>query len=625
MPYIIRKLPKKDLYRVYNKETKEIHSYGTTLDNAKKQVNLLLSKEGAGLETDKFEDKGIVSLPEFQSVKIELPTYMYKVLPTLKNGKEPKYKYKLVIPTTETRSIATRKQEKSIDIKRKPIPQPFTLYEESKIEPKIEDFSPEDQAKIQEYYKEVKKNEKKDRNEIQEQPVINVPRGFPVTMYKTAKKLGFRETNLKLYQKKQVIEKPVKTPKPPKTTPVKRQKKETKQVQIIEEPVVEFPLLDEKALSEKGSSQSELSSLPSLAKSSKKGSSKSSVSSESSISTAKSSEVEGINPDDYFANLAKKYGKGLNNNNISNNNMNSWVQYVKDYASKNKMKYNEALKDPKCKEGYKANAERYKKGSGIFSKNQLTNIILDKNKVIEDLEEEAYKKRGKGLISDVKKAVKSTGNKTGSGNRNSRVIPYDDRINELDEQMSNIRTQIQQRMNNPNRRNERIIRQLLTNRLDIENEIRLLQQQRAAQQRAAEEDVSNSSVNSSSINSSSRSTDTNMTTGSGNIINRITQNNRVQPENNNLNNQLQNIDIEINRLEGLRDNPAITQLMLRHMNYQIRQLRINRDIIVREIRAEQIAVQQEAAQRLEEIRQAEEVKEGLGLNKYLQKKTYISL
>ena len=58
MPYIIRKLPKKDLYKVYNKETKKVHSYATTLENAKKQVNLLLRKveqntkgiEGEGLK-----------------------------------------------------------------------------------------------------------------------------------------------------------------------------------------------------------------------------------------------------------------------------------------------------------------------------------------------------------------------------------------------------------------------------------------------------------------------------------------------------------------------------------------------------------------------------------------------
>jgi short-subunit dehydrogenase involved in D-alanine esterification of teichoic acids len=57
MPYSIRKLPNQDLYRVYNTQTKAIHSYSTTLENAKKQVKLLhmvdagvpLEKKGGGM------------------------------------------------------------------------------------------------------------------------------------------------------------------------------------------------------------------------------------------------------------------------------------------------------------------------------------------------------------------------------------------------------------------------------------------------------------------------------------------------------------------------------------------------------------------------------------------------
>ena len=41
MPIVIRKLPNKDLYRVYNKITKEIHSKGTTLEKAMAQKRLL--------------------------------------------------------------------------------------------------------------------------------------------------------------------------------------------------------------------------------------------------------------------------------------------------------------------------------------------------------------------------------------------------------------------------------------------------------------------------------------------------------------------------------------------------------------------------------------------------------
>ena len=41
MLYKIRKIPNQNKYRVYNSKTKKIHSYGTTLKNAKKQVKLL--------------------------------------------------------------------------------------------------------------------------------------------------------------------------------------------------------------------------------------------------------------------------------------------------------------------------------------------------------------------------------------------------------------------------------------------------------------------------------------------------------------------------------------------------------------------------------------------------------
>ena len=41
MPYKIRKLPNKDLYRVTNTETKKIKAKATTLENAKRMVRLL--------------------------------------------------------------------------------------------------------------------------------------------------------------------------------------------------------------------------------------------------------------------------------------------------------------------------------------------------------------------------------------------------------------------------------------------------------------------------------------------------------------------------------------------------------------------------------------------------------
>lgn len=62
MPYTVRRLPHKNLYKVYNTNTKEVHSYGTTLDNAKKQVRLLYM-----LDNKKMKGKGAsASVPQQQ-------------------------------------------------------------------------------------------------------------------------------------------------------------------------------------------------------------------------------------------------------------------------------------------------------------------------------------------------------------------------------------------------------------------------------------------------------------------------------------------------------------------------------------------------------------------------------
>jgi len=45
MPYVIRRLGKSQLYQVKNRDTGQVHSYGTTLENAKRQVRLLEAKE----------------------------------------------------------------------------------------------------------------------------------------------------------------------------------------------------------------------------------------------------------------------------------------------------------------------------------------------------------------------------------------------------------------------------------------------------------------------------------------------------------------------------------------------------------------------------------------------------
>lgn len=41
MPYKIRKLPNKEVYRVYNTETGEIKAKGTTMEKARSMIRLL--------------------------------------------------------------------------------------------------------------------------------------------------------------------------------------------------------------------------------------------------------------------------------------------------------------------------------------------------------------------------------------------------------------------------------------------------------------------------------------------------------------------------------------------------------------------------------------------------------
>lgn len=41
MPFALRKIPKTDLYRVYNKKTKRVYSRGTTIDRARRQLKFL--------------------------------------------------------------------------------------------------------------------------------------------------------------------------------------------------------------------------------------------------------------------------------------------------------------------------------------------------------------------------------------------------------------------------------------------------------------------------------------------------------------------------------------------------------------------------------------------------------
>jgi DNA adenine methylase len=340
---------------------------------------------GGSIETDRFTDKNEVSLPEFQSVQIELPTYMYKRMPNI-NGKPPPYKFRLVNPLTSSRTIASRKKQKVIDIKRKPIGIPFIFYEEADDLPNRNDFSPSDREKLDEYYEEVKKNENKGIDEIDNQPANNLQRGFPLPCDNPRPK---KDKPIKVPKEKKV--------KVPKEKGLKgrtpaRPNKRTKKV-LEEEPYDLFAkltqgdkpdlfsevYLNKKSLSSRGSSKS--GSSKSSDKQSEKEDDKIEVASLKSVSTAKSSKTasskassdsgsDDADVDFLLKNnlneVYKKKGLGIKNNISNNNNMaNSWITYVKEYAAKNGMSYRDALRDPNCKAGYKKGGAMMKRGMGI--------------------------------------------------------------------------------------------------------------------------------------------------------------------------------------------------------------------------------------------------------------------
>lgn len=384
--------------------------------------NYPLTKQGKGVATDLFENQALgrpILLPEINSVEIILPTYLYKRLPDIQNKdgttKPPPYRFRLVTPINKTRNIASRLEKPVVDVKRKVVEEPTAEVDNPDLAslPKLMDFSPADRQKIREYFAELKRIEKTDVKNRPNQPVYNKPRGFPVYMAENALKYDVPyDANTDTYgdnPKGQVapkVKKPVGRPKvvkPPKEKKPRGRPKKQQFKEIILKDDEENIFINPEVVMEDGKDPfalSELSSLPSLAKDSsvsskskKSSSSKSSVSSEPSVSTAKSSKsskskksIDTIDTgdmslgsedvDDFLAKYGIK-GKGIENKiSCKNIGMNKWVQYVKDYAAKKGIKFNEALKDPLCKAGYKS---------------------------------------GSGIVSDVKKAVKSASKKIGLG------------------------------------------------------------------------------------------------------------------------------------------------------------------------------------------------------------------
>ena len=176
-----------DIFKGFNQKKMNTSNIGNSpFFNSKERKELFISnynmKKGGSVETDRFDENGIVSLPEFRSVKINLPTYMYKIQPYIK-GKPPPYRYKLVIPITSSRNISSRKKETSLIINQKPISNPTFDIEnsiEGGVEPRLDEFSPADRRKIQTYYNKVKENERLNPNQVDKDDYEIIPRGRPL-------------------------------------------------------------------------------------------------------------------------------------------------------------------------------------------------------------------------------------------------------------------------------------------------------------------------------------------------------------------------------------------------------------------------------------------------------------
>ena len=282
--------------QVYNLHNKVLNSIKLT-----KGEGLI----GGSIETDDFKSDGIVSLPEFRSVKINLPTYMYKRLPDIK-GKPPPYRYRLVVPITSSRNISSRKKATSLDISQKAVVKPVVDITENEEQVFLKDFSPADKLKIQQYYNKVEENERKNPDEIDKDDYQVVPRGKPLPCSKASSSSSSSSSNktpnvrlmvADIETKGSFAEKSI--PKPVSTSSKKQSKEDE---ELLDN---DFEAFFNKSLAE-------------------------------------------LKPN------KKKSGKGLENIILSNSKMaNSWIEYVKSFCAKNGMSYRDALRSPECKAGYK--------------------------------------------------------------------------------------------------------------------------------------------------------------------------------------------------------------------------------------------------------------------------------
>jgi len=308
-------------------------------------------KSGGSIETDLFEEEGIVSLPEFKSVKIDLPTYMYKRNPDIK-GNPPPYRYRLVVPITKIRHLASRKAlGTAVEINQKPIGKPRAEIVESEEQPTYNDFSPSDRAKIKAYYDAVKENEEEDINDIPNDPYEIKERGRPCMLPKNCRRQGKSSkasskvsAKASSSKKKLIIE------------------EDSDEEEVIPKPKAKRgrPPKPKKVLQIEGDDEPEYFEIevaPKKAKARAPPNSPPPVSADV-VKAVKAkyapvaSSLDDFDPDAFLAELE---GKGINNMFSYNKKMpNKWITFVKEYSIKHNIPYKDALKDSKCKDAYKS-------------------------------------------------------------------------------------------------------------------------------------------------------------------------------------------------------------------------------------------------------------------------------
>ena len=316
-------------------------------------------KKGGSVETDDFKSDGIVSLPEFRSVKINLPTYMYKRLPDIK-GKPPPYRYRLVVPITSSRNISSRKKETSLDISQKAVVKPVVDITESSTQVFLKNFSPADKLKIQQYYYKVEENELKNPDEIDKDDYQVIPRGkpLPCSNASSSSSSSSSSSNKTPNVRAMVanIEKSI--PKSVSTSSKKQSKEKLPRGRPKNLPM-KVVLSGESDYGE-----------------SDYGDNKSVASSKKSSKSSSLSSLDDFDPE---ADFEKELGGTGINNILSNSKMaNKWIEYVKAFCAKTGMSYRDALRSPECKAGYK-------KGSGTGSSKivaEFDNILTNEAPVI---------------------------------------------------------------------------------------------------------------------------------------------------------------------------------------------------------------------------------------------------